>query len=120
MAGSALLKDLEGLVEVHPFGDAEVEFVGVLEFFEGKEVLPVGVVLDAGDAVREGVGDGDGQGLAALFEAGRRNFRSDEGVGGGFAEDAGGGAGGGAIGPINLRAGGIRGGGGDVGGGEGG
>ena len=117
MAGAALLEDIDGLVEVDPLGDAEGEFVGVLEFFEGEEVVPVGVVLDAGDAVGEDVGDGDGEGLAALFEGRRRNFAEDEGVGGCFAEDAGGGAGGVAV---DLGAGGVGGGGGDVGGGEGG
>ena len=74
MAGAALLEDREGLVEVQPLGDAEGEFVGVLEFFQGEEVVPIGVVLDAGDAVGEGVVDGDGEGLAALFEGRWREF----------------------------------------------
>ena len=111
------LRTSTGLVEVEPLADAEVEFVGVFEVFEGEEVVPVGDVLDGGDAVGEDVGDGDGEGLAALFEGGRRNFCDDEGEGGGFAEDAGGVAGGVAV---DFGAGGVGGGGGDVGGGEGG
>ena len=82
----------------------------MLELFEGEEVVPVGVVLDAGDAIGEDVGDGDGEGLTALLEARRWNFFEDEGVGGGFPENAGGRAGGIAAGPINLRAGGVGGG----------
>ena len=111
------LRTAKRRVEVEPFGDAKRKFAGVLEFFEGEEVFPVGVVLDAGDAVGEDVGDGDGESLAALFEGWRRNFAGDEGVGGGFAKDAGGIAGGVAI---DFGAGRVGGGGGDAGGGEGG
>ncbi len=89
----------------------------MFEFFEGEEVVPVGVVLDAGDAVGENVGDGDGESLAALFEGWRRNFAVDEAVGCAFAKDAGGIAGGVAV---DLCAGRVGGGGGDVGCGEGG
>ncbi len=45
----------------------------MFEVFEDEEVVPVGVVLDGGDAVGEGVGDGDSEGFAALFGGGRRN-----------------------------------------------
>ncbi len=117
VAGAALLEDGYGLVEVEPLGDAEVELAGVFELFEGEEVPPLGVVLDGGDAVGEGVVDGYVEGLAALFECGRRDFVEDEVAGGGLAEDAGGAAGGVAV---DLCAGGIGGVGGDVGGGEGG
>ncbi len=47
MAGAALLEDVQGGVEGQPLADAEVELVGVFELFEGEEVFPVGVVLDA-------------------------------------------------------------------------
>ena len=46
----------------------------MFELFEGEEVFPVGVVLHAGDAVGDDVGDCDCEGLAALFEGWRRNF----------------------------------------------
>ncbi len=92
MAGASLFEDGEWLVEVHPLGHSEVELVGVLKFFECEEVFPFGVVLNAGDAVGECVVDGDGEGLAALFEGRWWNFAEDEVGGGGFAEDAGGGA----------------------------
>ncbi len=117
VAGSALFEDFDGLVEVHPLAYAEREFVGVLELFEGEEVFPVGVVLDAGDSVGECVCDGDGEGLATFFEGWRRNFAEDEGTSGGFAEDSRGIAGGVAV---DFGAGGVGGGWGDVGGGEGG
>ena len=102
MAGAALFEDGYGLVELEPFGDAEGEFACVFELFEGEEILPFGVVLNAGDAVGQRVVDGYGEGLAALFERRRRDFCGDEGVGGGLAEDAGGGAGGVAVdlGPV--------------------
>ena len=115
MAGAALLEDSERLVEVEPFGDAEGEFAGVFECFHGEEVVPIGVVLNAGDAIREDVGDGDGKGLTALLEGRRRNFADDEGVSAGLAEDAGGVARGIAV---DFGAGGVGGGGGDAGGGE--
>ena len=51
VARAALLEDGEGFVEREPLGEAEVEFVRVLELFKGEEVLPFGVVLDAGNAV---------------------------------------------------------------------
>ncbi len=47
-----------GWSKAQPLGYAEVEFAGVLELFQGEEVFPFGVVLDAGDAVGEGVVDG--------------------------------------------------------------
>ena len=117
VTGAALFEDIDGLVEVHPLGDAEGEFSGVLELFEGQEVFPVGVVLDACDSVGECVCDGDGEGLATFFEGWWRNFAEDEGIGGGFAQDSRGFAGGVAV---DFGAGGVGGGGGDVGGGEGG
>jgi len=89
----------------------------VLELFEREKIFPVGVVLNAGDAVGEGVGDGDGHGLTALLQRRRRNFCDDEGIDGGFAEDAGGVAGGVAV---DFGTGRVGGGGGDVGGDEGG
>ncbi len=78
VAGAALLEDLDGPVEVHPLGYADGEFVGVLEFLEGEEVVPVGVVLHGGDSVGDDVGDRYGEGLATLLEGWRRNFAADE------------------------------------------
>lgn len=117
VAGTAFLEDLKGLVEGEPLGEAEVELVRVLELFEGEEVLPVGVVLDAGDAVGEGVVDGEVEGFGAVFGAGRGDFVEDEVSRGGFAEDAGGVAGGVVVDFGSLGVGGLVG---DAGGGEGG
>ena len=75
VAGSAGLKHFEGEGEVEPLGDAEFELTGVLHGFEGEEVVPIGKILDGGDAVGESVGDGDS-------EARRRS----SGVGGGIFE----------------------------------
>jgi len=116
MAGSTLLEYLEWLVEGEPFGEAEVELVGVFQLFEGQEVFPFGVVLDAGDAVGEGVVDGEVEGFCSYFGAGGWDFAEDEAGCCGFAEDSGGVAGGVAI---DLGAGGVGGVSGDVGGGEG-
>ena len=77
IAGAALFQDCDGLAEVEPFGDAKRELAGVFQLFEGEEVFPLGVVLDAGDAVGEDVGDGNGEALAALLEGWRRNFGED-------------------------------------------
>ncbi|MCU1225823.1 MAG: hypothetical protein JWQ42_3916 [Edaphobacter sp.] len=109
VAGAALLEDCEGLREGEPFCDAEAELMGVLHLFEGEEVLPLGVVLDAGDAVGEGVIDGCGEGATALFERWRRDFAEDEGVGGGLAQDACRGAGGVTIDPGSGWVGGVSG-----------
>ena len=106
-----------GVSKASHSADAEMEFVVVFEVFEDEEVVPVGEVLDGGDAVGEGVGDGDFEGLAALFARGRRDDFVDEGEGGRFADDAGGFAVGVAV---DFAAGGIGGCGGDAGGGEGG
>src|SRR5579864_5756653 len=97
MAGAALFEDRKRRVEGEPFGHAKVKFACVFELFESEEVVPVGVVLNAGDAVGENVGDGDGESLAALLEGWRRNFAVDEAVGCAFAKDAGWVAGGVAI-----------------------
>ena len=115
MAGSALLEDRDRLVELEPFGDAEGEFAGVFEFFHGEEVVPVGVVLHAGDAVGDDLCDGDHEGLAALLEGRRRNFADDQGVGTGLAEDAGRIAG---VVAVDFGSGGVGGGRGDASGGE--
>jgi hypothetical protein len=42
MGGLPLLQGVDGKVEVEPFADAEVEFSGAFQLFEGEEVLPVG------------------------------------------------------------------------------
>ena len=116
VAGTAGLKNFKGEGEVDPFRDAKLEFVGVLHGFEGEEVVPVGEVLDGGDAVGESVGDGDLESAAAVF-GGRRGYFAEDEIGrGGFAEDARRGSSGVAV---DLRAGGIGGGGGDVRQGEG-
>ena len=88
MAGSALFEDGDGEVEVEPLGYAEVEFIGVFEGEEDLEVVPVGEVLGAGDAVGKGVGDGNVEGSVAVVERRRRNFGGEQGDGGAFANDA--------------------------------
>src|ERR1700679_1604381 len=118
MAGAAFFENGHWLIEGLPLGDSQLELAGVFELFESEEVFPVGVVLNTGDAVGEGVGDSDGHGLTALFEGRRRNFCDDESVDSGFAEDASGRAGRIVVGPIDLGAGWIWCDGGYVGGGE--
>ncbi len=65
VGGAAGVEDGDGEVEVDPLGDAEGEFVFVLELFVDEPVVPGGEVLDGGDAVGEGVGDGELEGLFA-------------------------------------------------------
>ena len=46
-------------LEGQPFGDAEVELAFLLQLLVDEKILPVAEVLHAGDAVGEGVGDGE-------------------------------------------------------------
>ena len=69
----------ERVHEGEPLGDAELEAAFLFELFVDEEVLPVAEVLHAGDAVGEGVGDGELVALAALGGGGRRNEGVDEG-----------------------------------------
>ncbi len=117
VGGAARFESGEGEVEVEPLGDAEVEGAGVFHGFEHEPVFPVGEVLDGGDAVGEGVGDGEVEGFAADVGGGGRDLGVDEGDGGGLADDAGGSAGGVAV---DFAAGWVGCGRGDAGGEEGG
>ena len=51
VGGAAGFEDVEGEGEVDPLGEAEFQVAGVLHRHEGEEVVPVGEVLDGGDAV---------------------------------------------------------------------
>ena len=77
------LRIADGEVEVDPLADAEREFVFVLEAFEDEEVFPVGDVLDGGDAVGEGVRDGELEGPGGVSSSlGGGMCFVDEGAGG--------------------------------------
>ncbi len=79
VGGAARLKSGEGEVEVEPLGDAEVEGAGVFHGLEREPVVPVGEVLNGGDAVRERVGDGEVEGFAADVGRGGRDPGVDRG-----------------------------------------
>ena len=79
----------EGVFERQPLTDAEMKFAFLFHLLEGEEVLPVTEVLHAGDAVGEGVFDGEFIALAPLLGGWRRDDFVDEALRG-FAKDAGG------------------------------
>ena len=77
-------------VEAEPLADAEMKVSGAFEIFECEEVFPVGEVLDGGDSVGVGVGDGYLEGLPAFFRSWWRDYLVNDCKGWAFADYAGG------------------------------
>ncbi len=73
VVGAHGLQFVERCIEGQPLRDAQVELALFFHLLEDQKILPVAEVLHAGDAVREGVGDGQLVAAAALVVAGRRN-----------------------------------------------
>src|SRR5271156_2299114 len=83
-----LLQLVDGSGEGQQFADARGELTVFLKLLVHEKVLPVGVVLDRSDAMRNRVFEGEQVAFEAKISAGRRNLLLDE-VLGGFADDAG-------------------------------
>ena len=90
MAGTACVEVADGEGEIDPLSDADGELVFALKRFEDEPIVPVGEVLNGGDAVRECIVDGEQESLAARVGIGWRNVRRDEIEGRAFANDTGG------------------------------
>ena len=90
MRRTALFQNVQRQVEIDPLGEAEVQLSAAFHRLENEPVFPVGEILHAGDAVGEGIGDGEVESFAAELGRGRRDFFVDQVVGGCFADDAGG------------------------------
>ncbi len=70
MVGAHLLQVIQGSFERQPFADAEVQLPLLFQLLENEEILPIAVVLHAGDAVGERIGNGQFVAAAALVVAG--------------------------------------------------
>src|SRR5438876_10550914 len=66
MMGAMLLEDAERRVERQPLGNARGQFAFALQFFEGEEIFPIGIILDGGDAGLGSIGQCQLERVAAL------------------------------------------------------
>ncbi len=84
-----LLERLDGIGEGQPFGDAHRQMVLVLQLLHHQEVVPLGVILHAGDAVNGRIGQCQRECPLALGRRRRRDLLDDHLHRRVFAHDAG-------------------------------